>query len=36
MANWDRFVRRGAVRVSVLGSNITTLAFRNLDGPVAV
>ncbi|KAK4664231.1 uncharacterized protein QC763_503770 [Podospora pseudopauciseta] len=37
-ANWSRFVRPGAVRVSTSGapSNVRTSAFRNVDGTVAV
>ncbi|GAP90053.2 putative glycoside hydrolase family 30 protein [Rosellinia necatrix] len=36
-ANWSRFVRPGAVRVSSAGgSGVKTAAFRNVDGSVAV
>jgi O-glycosyl hydrolase len=36
MANWSRFVRPGAVRVSASGSGVKTTAFRNVDGMVSV
>jgi O-glycosyl hydrolase len=36
MANWSRFVRPGAVRVSASGSGVKTSAFLNVDGTVAV
>ncbi|KAI1148658.1 glycoside hydrolase family 30 protein [Nemania diffusa] len=36
-ANWSRFVRPGAVRVSTAGgSGVKSTAFRNVDGSVAV
>ena len=37
-ANWSRYVRPGAVRVSTAGapSGLRTAAFRNVDGSVAV
>ncbi len=36
MANWSRFVRPGAVRVSASGSGVRTSAFQNVDGAIAV
>ena len=36
MANWSRFVRPGAVRVSASGSGAKVSAFKNVDGVVAV
>jgi len=35
-AQWSRFVRPGAVRVGTSGQGVTTSAFKNVDGSLAV